>query len=113
MAERGSPSADGFFRELAERFVPLANEAVLLTRERADMLVDELAERGALPRREARELIDLLLGRWRGESATRRPGASTLDRLVRELGLMRREDVEELELRLAAIEHRLRLLERG
>jgi polyhydroxyalkanoate synthesis regulator phasin len=35
----------------------------------------------------------------------------TGDLLVRELGLVRREEVESLELRLAQLEHRLRLLE--
>jgi polyhydroxyalkanoate synthesis regulator phasin len=33
--------------------------------------------------------------------------------LVRELGLVRREELEALELRLAQLEHRLRLLEGG
>ena len=36
---------------------------------------------------------------------------STLDRLFRELGLVTKDDVEELELRIAQLEHRLRLLE--
>jgi polyhydroxyalkanoate synthesis regulator phasin len=35
----------------------------------------------------------------------------TGDLLVRELGLVRREELEALELRLAQLEHRLRLLE--
>ena len=34
------------------------------------------------------------------------------ERLVRELGLARREELEALELRLAQFEHRLKLLER-
>lgn len=37
--------------------------------------------------------------------------AETGERLARELGLVRREDVESLELRLAQLEHRLKLLE--
>ena len=35
----------------------------------------------------------------------------TGERLVRELGLVRREEIESLELRLAQLEHRLKLLE--
>ena len=35
----------------------------------------------------------------------------TGERLVRELGLVRREELDALELRLAQLEHRLRLLE--
>ena len=37
----------------------------------------------------------------------------TGERLAREFGLVRREDVESLELRLAQLEHRLKLLEDG
>jgi polyhydroxyalkanoate synthesis regulator phasin len=37
---------------------------------------------------------------------------SSLRSLVRELGLVTREDFDELELRVAQLEHRLRLLER-
>ena len=37
--------------------------------------------------------------------------AETGERLARELGLVRREEVEGLELRLAQLEHRLKLLE--
>jgi hypothetical protein len=36
----------------------------------------------------------------------------TGERLARELGLARREELEALELRLAQLEHRLKLLER-
>ncbi len=35
----------------------------------------------------------------------------TADRLARELGLARREELEALELKLAQLEHRLKLLE--
>lgn len=36
----------------------------------------------------------------------------TGERLARELGLVRRDEIESLELRLAQLEHRLKLLER-
>jgi polyhydroxyalkanoate synthesis regulator phasin len=36
----------------------------------------------------------------------------TGERLARELGLVRREELESLELRLAQLEHRLKLLEK-
>jgi hypothetical protein len=39
-----------------------------------------------------------------------RAGA-TLESIFRELGLVSRDDVEELELRIAQLEHRLKLLE--
>jgi polyhydroxyalkanoate synthesis regulator phasin len=104
--------ANGSLRELAERVVFAAVGAVALTAERADALAEELAERGFGRRDEVRALVDELTGRWRGD-ATRigeRAGA-TLDSVFRELGLVTRDDLEDLELRLAQLEHRLRLLE--
>jgi polyhydroxyalkanoate synthesis regulator phasin len=63
-------------------------------------------------REEARDLIDEFLARWRGDASRlgERAGA-TLDGLFRELGLVTKDDVEDLELRIAQLEHRLRLLE--
>jgi polyhydroxyalkanoate synthesis regulator phasin len=63
-------------------------------------------------RDEARALIEEAVGRWRSETVRlgERTGAG-LTGLFRELGLVTREELEELELRVAQIEHRLRLLE--
>ena len=86
--------------------------AVALTAERADALAEELAARGGMGREEARALIEELVGRWRSESV--RLGewtGSGMAGLFRELGLVTRAEVEELELRVAQLEHRLRLLE--
>nr|MBA2361905.1 hypothetical protein [Actinomycetota bacterium] len=86
--------------------------AVALTAERADALAEELADRGLARREEARALIDEVSSGWRAD-ATRfgeRAGA-TLDSVFRELGLVTKDEAEELELRLAQLEHRLRLLE--
>jgi polyhydroxyalkanoate synthesis regulator phasin len=104
--------ADGNWRDLAERIAFAAIGAVALTAERADVLADELAERGLARRDEARALIDDVSSRWRGD-ATRlgEKAGATLDGLFRELGLVTKEDVEDLELRLAQLEHRLKLLE--
>jgi polyhydroxyalkanoate synthesis regulator phasin len=99
-------------RELLERIALSAVGAVALTAERADALAEELSERGLARRDEARALIEDLSSRWRGD-ATRlgeRAGA-TLDAVFRELGLATRDDLEELELRIAQLEHRLSLLE--
>jgi polyhydroxyalkanoate synthesis regulator phasin len=99
-------------RELLERIVLSAVGAVALTAERADALAEELADRGIARRDEARALVDDLTASWRAD-ATRlgdRAG-STVDALFRELGLVTRDDLEELELRIAQLEHRLTLLE--
>jgi polyhydroxyalkanoate synthesis regulator phasin len=61
---------------------------------------------------ELRELLGELPERVRGdaERLSERAGAALKD-LYRELGLVGREEYEDLELRLAQLEHRLRLLE--
>jgi polyhydroxyalkanoate synthesis regulator phasin len=61
---------------------------------------------------ELRSLLDDLAGRWRGDAV--RVGEGTRQRLrdlFRELGLVTRDDWDELELRVSQLEHRLRLLE--
>jgi polyhydroxyalkanoate synthesis regulator phasin len=110
MAERDN--AAGAWRELAERVVFSTVGAVALTAERADALAEELSDRGFAKRDEAKALIEDLSSRWRGD-ATRvgeRAGA-TLEMVFRELGLVTRDDLEDLELRIAQLEHRLKLLE--
>lgn len=106
------PDSNGAVRDLLERIALATVGAAALTAERADALADELADRGMVRRDEARALIDDVSARWRGD-ATRfgEMAGSTLDRLFRELGLATKDDVEELELRIAQLEHRLSLLE--
>ena len=114
MAAPGSDNAadNGAVRELAERLVLGSFGAVALTRERADALTDELSRRGVIGRDEARALVDDLGARWRGES-TRfgRRATTSLQAFARELGFVTSAEVQELELRVAQLEHRLRLLE--
>jgi polyhydroxyalkanoate synthesis regulator phasin len=105
MAARADPGSEKLF--LA------ALGAVALTAERADELADALAERGGLRRDEARALVRDLTSRWRGDAVRlgERAGGS-LQSVFAELGLVLRADYEELELRVAQLEHRLRLLEK-
>ena len=106
------PDNNGTVRDLLERFALAAIGAVALTKERADALADELADRGVVRRDEARTLLDDVSARWRGD-ATRlgEKAGATLDGLFREVGLVTKDDIEDLELRIAQLEHRLRLLE--
>ena len=105
------PDSSGV-RELFERIAFTAVGAVALTAERADALAEELADRGVARRDEARALIDEVTSRWRGD-ATRmgEKAGATLDAFFREFGLVTKDDLEDLELRLAQLEHRLSLLE--
>jgi polyhydroxyalkanoate synthesis regulator phasin len=96
-----------------EKLFLAALGAVALTAERADELADALAERGGLRRDEARALVRDLSSRWRGDAVRlgERAGVS-LQSVFSELGLVLRADYEELELRVAQLEHRLRLVEK-
>jgi polyhydroxyalkanoate synthesis regulator phasin len=61
---------------------------------------------------EARSLLDDVTSRWRGDALRAGEGSKRkLQDIARELGLVTREEWDELELRVAQIEHRLRLLE--
>ena len=111
MAERAKQSARSL-RDLAEETLLASVGLAALTKERTDELVDEIAGRGKVSRDDARELVDEVLWRWRGEATRAGVGAgTTLSGLFRELGLVTRREYDELELRCAQLEHRLRLLE--
>jgi len=78
--------------------------------------MEELARRisGAvqrLGRDEAKALADELLALWRGDSSVGDRLAARLAGIFREVGLVTREELDEAELKIAQLEHRLRLLE--
>jgi polyhydroxyalkanoate synthesis regulator phasin len=77
-----------------------------------DRIATEVAAAGNLGIDEARNLVDQLADRWRTDvvRAGERVGAAA-DGMFHEVGLATREDLDELELRVAQLEHRLRLLE--
>jgi polyhydroxyalkanoate synthesis regulator phasin len=66
-----------------------------------------------LGRDEAQAIADELGALWRGDSTVGERAAARLERIFRELGLVTREELDEVELKLAQLEHRLRLLEDG
>jgi polyhydroxyalkanoate synthesis regulator phasin len=102
----------GTLRELLGQLGLAAVGAVSLTAERVDRLADELSARGGMRREEAKSIIEDMAGRWRAEAS--RVGERTTgarDDLFANLGLVTRDDFEELELRVAQLEHRLKLLE--
>jgi polyhydroxyalkanoate synthesis regulator phasin len=112
MGEPGSDDSRSSLLELLEETFYAGVGAVALTKDRMDELVDELTKRGRLSRAEARQVVDEVTGRWRGDAG--RFGERTsagLTGVMRELGLVTRREWEELELRLSQLEHRLRLLE--
>jgi polyhydroxyalkanoate synthesis regulator phasin len=109
MAGPGRALADG-----AERLLLAALGVVALTGERIEELVDAIAGRSGLGREESARLVGDVVDGWRRETARLGERASEQGaRWLRDLGLATREELEELELRVAQLEHRLRLLERG
>ena len=101
-------------RQLLSELALAAVGVVALSADRIDALAEAIAARGSVASvEEARELLRDQVERWR-EDAARVGGqaASRASAFARELGLMTREEADELELRVAQLEHRLQLLER-
>ena len=101
-------------RQLVSELALAAVGVVALSADRIDALAEVIATRGNVASvEEARELLRDQVERWR-EEAARVSGQATLrlSALARELGLITREEADELELRVAQLEHRLQLLER-
>jgi polyhydroxyalkanoate synthesis regulator phasin len=88
--------------------------AVALTAERADDLAESLAARSGLTKEDVRGWIDDASVRWRGDTVrlSERAGA-TLHGVLHELGLVTRDDWDDLELRIAQLEHRVKLIEQA
>jgi polyhydroxyalkanoate synthesis regulator phasin len=110
MAGRASSSERGSLETMA-----LAGLGLLaLTAERVDVLADELAKRLGMDSAELRAALTDTLDSWRREA--KRVGNSASDaasNVVSDLGIASRDAVDELQLRVAQLEHRLKLLERG
>ncbi len=84
-----------------------------LTIEAADDVADDLARRVGIDRDEMRTAVRDAVASWRAEAE--RIGALPSDaseKAFRRLGLVRREEAEDLALRVAQLEHRVRLLEK-
>jgi polyhydroxyalkanoate synthesis regulator phasin len=83
-----------------------------LTAEAADDLADHLARFVGLERDDLRRAVRETFASWRREAESgghRRD--ELIDRLIAKLRLVQREDADDLELRVAQLEHRVQLLE--
>jgi polyhydroxyalkanoate synthesis regulator phasin len=107
------PDTDDGQRGTLEQLVLAVLGWATLTAEAADEMADELATKVGVERDRMREAVRETVSSWRREAE--KAGASRAemtDKLVARLGLARREELDELGLRVAQLEHRLRLLER-
>jgi polyhydroxyalkanoate synthesis regulator phasin len=102
-------------REAIEQAIVISIGAASLTRERAQSAVDELVRRGTVRAEDGRQMVDRLMARARGETG---PATGLVGRVeeglrstLRDVGVVTRSEIEDLELRLAELEHRIRLLE--
>jgi polyhydroxyalkanoate synthesis regulator phasin len=105
------PASD---RGLLEKLTLAGIGALALAAGRADDVADDLARRLGVERDEMRAALADALASWRQEA--RRVGEQTGEaagRLAEELGLASRDVVDDLALRVAQLEHRLKLLERS
>lgn len=112
MVETGD-APNGTYERTLEQLLLAGLGWVSLGAEAADQVADELARRVGIDRDEMRGAVRDTVTSWRREAerlGMRRSEAG--DRALRRLGLARREDVEDLALRVAQLEHRLRLLEK-
>ena len=87
--------------------------AVALVAQHADELASEIATRIGVEREEVRAVITDVVDSWRREAARLgETGGTMAAKAASELGAASRDAVRDLELRVAQIEHRLRLIER-
>jgi polyhydroxyalkanoate synthesis regulator phasin len=110
MAERGSSGESE--RSPLETLALAGIGALALGVQRMDEVADDLASRVGVDPVEMRDALADAVDSWRREA--RRLGDSTTgaaSRVTEELGVARSEMVRELELRVAQLEHRLKLLE--
>ena len=80
----------------------------------ADELADDLARRVGIDRDDLRRAVEDVFASWRRDAertGLRREEA--LERLISRFGIARREETNDLALRVAQLEHRVRLLESG
>jgi polyhydroxyalkanoate synthesis regulator phasin len=97
-----------------ETFALAGLGAIALAAERADELADEISSRLGLERDDVRGAVGDVFESWRREAG--RLGEQTSDaaaQIAEELGIASREVVDDLALRVAQLEHRLKLLERS
>ena len=106
-------------REGLEQAVLLSIGAASLTRERAEAAVAELVRKGQIGGDEGKAVVNRLMARVRGDGASS-PASSLMGRLeggvqgvLREFGVVTRAELEDVQLRLMELEHRISLLEKA
>jgi polyhydroxyalkanoate synthesis regulator phasin len=99
-------------RDLIERTFLVGVGAAAFTKDRVQELMEEFVRRGELSTEEGRDMVDRLVSRSREEARSAMKRAdSSVQGTLRDLGLATRRELEDLEMRVRQLEHRLTLLE--
>ena len=100
-------------RDVIEKTLLVGLGAAALTKDRVQKVADEFIRRGQLSADDGRELVEDLASRSREEARSAlRSADSSVQSVLREIGVASRRDLEDLEFRVKQVEHRLGLLER-
>ena len=102
-------------RSGVEQAILVTVGAAALTRERAEAAVQDLVKRGQLTSDEGRAAVERLVSRARAEGGDPRGLVDKLEGglqgALREVGVVTRGELEDIELKLSEVDHRLRLIE--
>ncbi|MFH1833556.1 MAG: hypothetical protein ABH877_00910 [bacterium] len=99
-------------RDLIERTFLLGMGAAALTKDRVQELVEEFVRRGQISGEEGRDMADRLVSRSREEArSVLKRADSSLQGAYRDMGLVTKRELEDMDFRLRQVEHRVQLLE--
>jgi polyhydroxyalkanoate synthesis regulator phasin len=99
-------------RDLIERAFLVGVGAAVLTKDRVQEVVEEFVRRGQMSGEEGRDMVERLMGRSRDEARSALKKAdSSLQGAYRDMGLITKRELEDMEFRLRQVEHRVQLLE--
>ncbi|MHB0867300.1 MAG: phasin family protein [Thermoleophilia bacterium] len=97
-----------------ERSFLMALGAAALTRDMAESFAGDLVKRGSTASDEGRKLVEETVEQAREETrGIKDRFDETLERNFREMGLVTSDEVEEMRLKIAQLEHRIALMEAG
>lgn len=86
--------------------------AAAITREVAESIVGELVKHGQMTSDEGRQAVDEVIDKTKGEARSlRNRFDKTLQNSFQDLGLAPKQQMEDLQLKVAQLEHRINLLE--
>ena len=106
------PNSSQGVRDLIERAFLIGMGAAALTKDRIQSVVDELVRRGQLSGEEGKDMVEKLVVRSREEARTALHKAdSSMQGTYRNLGLVTKRELEDVDFRIRQLEHRVQLLE--